>query len=79
VIDVPFTLEPELLSMLHRNFHTRRLLLIASLKGSDANVLSIVNGKTQRPENNENTFVDNEGVHIALELSYDMLTLENVF
>ena len=36
VIDIPFTLEPELLSMLQINFKTRKLLLTASLKGSDA-------------------------------------------
>ena len=48
----PVLIEPELLSMLQNNFHRRKLLMLACLRNSGAQVYSILNGKTQKPDNN---------------------------
>ena len=52
--------------------------MLACLRNSGAQVYSILNGKTQKPDGKESIYVGNNNVIIELQLSYEMLTTENI-
>ena len=63
-LDIKFTLQPALLSMLQRNASTRTLFLLASFKGDDVKIVNKVNGKhllDQFAEGETESFIDHEG------------------
>ena len=74
VIDVPFTIEPTMLTFMAKNFSRSKLLMVISVKGSNAGVICQVNGKTQKPSGKEVTEVDVHGLEIELEMPPNLVT-----